>query len=152
MANLLDELGFKSNKTDFDIWLHPVKKPDGKEYYEYVMLYVDDVMAANHKARQVMEDLGNGILYKHAKIEPPGSYLGAQLVEKTLPSGIECWCISSDRYVNAAIRNVEEVAKKRPLTLPGQVRTPMDTKFVPELDRSQELDSPDVHWNSEMDH
>ena len=42
--------------------------------------------------------------------------------------------------------------KKRPLKLPGKVRKPIDTKFVPELDRAPELDSPDVHWNSEMDH
>ena len=89
MAKKLDESCFKSRKADFDILLRPAKKPDGKEYYEYVMLYVDDVMTASHKAHQVIEDLGNGIRYKHAKIEPPDSYLGTQLVQKTLPRVIK---------------------------------------------------------------
>ena len=75
------------------------------------MLYVDDVMAASHQATKVMEDLGKGIKYKNDKIEVPDSYLGAQLVQKTLPNGLKCWCISSDKYVNAAVKNVEEAIK-----------------------------------------
>ena len=38
MAKKLDELGFRSSKADFDIWLRPAMKGSGKEYYEYVML------------------------------------------------------------------------------------------------------------------
>ena len=49
MAKKLDELGFKSSKADFDVWLQPAVKSNGGEYYEYVMLYVDDVMAASHE-------------------------------------------------------------------------------------------------------
>ena len=61
MAKKLDELVFKSSKADFDIWMRPAIKGDREEYYEYVMLYVDDVMAASHQATRVMEDLGKGI-------------------------------------------------------------------------------------------
>ena len=46
-------------------------------------------MVASHKAHQVMENLGNGICYKHDKIELPDSYLGVQLVQKTLPGAIK---------------------------------------------------------------
>ena len=86
-----------------------------------------------------MKDLGNGIRYKNDKIAPPDSYLGSQLVQKTLPCGIKCWCISSEKYVNAVIKNVEEAVKKKSLKLPGKVRTPMDSKFIPELDGIPEL-------------
>ena len=150
MANELDGLGFKSSKADFDIWLRPAVKEDGEEYYEYVMLYVEEVMAANHQAIKVMEDLGRGIKYKNDKIETPDSYLGAQLVLKTLPNDLKCWYMSSDKYVNAAIKNVEEAIKKKSLKIPNKVRTPMDGTFIPELDGTPELDNIDVKFYQEL--
>ena len=150
MAKKLDELGFRSSKADFDVWLRPAVKGDGEEYYEYVMLYVDDVMAASHQATKVMEDLGKGIKYKNDKIEVPDSYLGAQLVQKTLPNGLKCWCISSDKYVNAAVKNVEEAIKKKSLKIPNKVRTPMDGTFIPELDGTPELDDANVKFYQEL--
>ena len=68
----------------------------------------------------------------------PDSYLGAQLVQKTLPNGLKCWCMSSDKYVNAAIKNVEDAIKKKSLKIPNKVRTPMDGTFIPELDGKPE--------------
>ena len=41
------------------------------------MLYVDDIMAANHCALELMKDIGQGIKYKNDTIEPPSNYLGA---------------------------------------------------------------------------
>ena len=93
--------------------MRPAVKLDGEEYYEYVMLYVDDVMVASHNAKQVMQDLGQGIKFKNDKVEPPTSYLGAQLACKKLPNGKQVWCISSDKYGNAAIQNVEEAIQTK---------------------------------------
>ena len=63
MAKKLDEIGYKSSKGDFDIWMRPATKLDGHQYYKYMMLYVDDVMAASHDAINLMKDLGRGIKY-----------------------------------------------------------------------------------------
>ena len=57
MARKLDELGFKSSKADFVTWSCPASKNDGEEYYAYVILYVDDVMAASHNTIKVMKGL-----------------------------------------------------------------------------------------------
>ena len=95
-------------------------------------------MAAGHQATKAMEDLGKGIKYKNDKIEVLDSYLGAQLVQKTLSNGLKCWCMSSDKYVNAAIKNVEDAIKKKSLKIPNKVRTPMDGTFIPELDGKPE--------------
>ena len=76
--------------------------------------------------------------------------MGVQLVQKTSPSGTKCRCILSDKYVNAAIKNVEESIKKKSLRLPNKVRTPMDVTFIPELDGTPELDSPDVKFYQEL--
>ena len=45
MAKKLDEIRFKSSPTDPDVWMKPAVKPDGEEYYEYVLMYVDDILA-----------------------------------------------------------------------------------------------------------
>ena len=150
MAKKLDELGFKSSKGDFDIWMRPASKADGYKYYEYVMLYVDDIMAASHQALELMKDLGRGIKYKNDKIEPPSSYLGAQLKRKNLPNGKHCWSISSDKYVNAAVQNVEESFQKRGKKISKKVKTPMTSDFVPELDTSPELEKEDLTFYQEL--
>ena len=150
MAKKLDEMGFKSSKGDFDIWMRPASKSTGEQYYEYAMLYVDDVMAASHKAMDLMKELGRGIKYKNNIIEPPTSYLGAQLKRKDLPNGQHCWSLSSDKYVNAAVQNVDETIKKRGRKIPTKVRTPMTSDFVPELDSSPELNKEDTTLYQEL--
>ena len=38
MAKTLDEIGFKFNPADPDVWLRRSIKPDGEDYYEYVLM------------------------------------------------------------------------------------------------------------------
>ena len=42
--------------------------------------------------------------------------------------------MSSDKYVNAVIKSVEEAIKKKSLKIPNKVRTLIDGTFMPELD------------------
>ena len=150
MAKKLDEMGFKSSKGDFDIWMRPASKPDGSKYYEYVMLCVDDIMAASHYALGLMKDIGQGIKYRNDTIEPPPSYLEAQLKKKLLPNGRFCWSLSSDKYVNAVINNVDESVKKKGMKIPAKVRTLMTSSFVPELDSSRELSKENLTFYQEL--
>jgi hypothetical protein len=46
LAERLDEMGFKSTNIDPDVWIRPATKPDGKEHYEYILVYVDDIQEA----------------------------------------------------------------------------------------------------------
>jgi len=43
MANQLDEMGFKPSTADPDVWMRPAAKPDGEQYYKYILVYVDDI-------------------------------------------------------------------------------------------------------------
>ena len=43
LAETLHDIGFKPMKADPDVWIRPVVKLDGTEYYEYIMCYVDDI-------------------------------------------------------------------------------------------------------------
>ena len=84
LAKKLDELNFKSCIADPDVWRRPATKEDGSEYYEYVLTYVDDLIAVSQDAKRVLQDISRDIKLKNYKIEPPGNYLGAKLCTKTI--------------------------------------------------------------------
>ena len=44
MMKKLDEIGFQSSPADPDVWSRPTVKPDREEYYEYVLMYVNDIL------------------------------------------------------------------------------------------------------------
>ena len=44
LANTLNDIGFLSTKVDPDVWYRPAVKPNGFEYYEYILCYVDDIL------------------------------------------------------------------------------------------------------------
>ena len=85
LAKRVDEVGFKSSVADPDVWMRPAIMPDGSEYYEYVMTYVDDILAISIDARAVLESLkSETIRYKNDKIAVPEMYLEAKLKEKPI--------------------------------------------------------------------
>ena len=43
-------MGFKSCLADPNVWLHPATKDDGTEYYEYILVYVDDLLVISGDA------------------------------------------------------------------------------------------------------
>ena len=149
LAKKLDELNFKSCIADPDVWRRPATKEDGSEYYEYVLTYVDDLIAVSQNAKRVLQDISQDIKLKNDKIEPPDNYIGAKICTKTI-DGTKRWVISSEDYVKAAMKNVEEIAKKRPkYTLRKQV-TPMSWDYLPELDGTDELSADDVRLFQEL--
>ena len=53
--HLEKQLGFQSTVADPDVWRRPAIKPDGEEYYEYVLCYVDDVLAISYDPDRAMK-------------------------------------------------------------------------------------------------
>ena len=121
-------------------------KEDGSEYYEYMLMYVDDVLAISTNAKQLLKSLeGDTVKYKNGKIDHPDMYLGATLKLKAL-DGIKMWTITSAEYVNAAVSTIKEALKGKTWKLPGRAKTPMSASFLPELDGSPELNLADVQF------
>ena len=55
----MSHLGFESCKADPDVWMRPAVKADSSEYYEYVLLYVDDSLCISERAEHVLrEEIG----------------------------------------------------------------------------------------------
>lgn len=149
MAEKLSDLGFQSSLADPDVWLRAATKGDGEQYYEYVLMYVDDILAISCDAEAILKDVQTTFKLKNDRIETPEYYLGAKLQEKSI-NNIMCWTITSQDYVKAAVKNVEEATKNSSRSIPTKnVETPMSITYVPELDVTEELDEKDTTFFQE---
>ena len=79
LAGVLYGIGYTPSKADPDLWLSPEVKPDGAEYYEMVLCYVDDVLAKSDMPMRKMDGIISVFKLKYDKAEVPDVYLGATL-------------------------------------------------------------------------
>ena len=89
------------------MWLRPAVKPNGQEYYEYILCYVDDILTISHKATQVLEDLQvcfqiKGTIKSHTR------NLSRVQLEKMTVGTHDGWALSSDKYIKAALDTIEK--------------------------------------------
>jgi hypothetical protein len=43
-AGTLQDIQYKSSLADPDVWLRAATKANGEHYYEYIFVYVDDIL------------------------------------------------------------------------------------------------------------
>ena len=107
-----------------------------------MLLYVDDVVAIHHDATDLLQQLDVCFQMKPGSIGDPEVYLGAKVRKHTMENGVECWSLSSSRYVKEAVANAEAYhVKKYGKGFPGKISTPFPRLYRPELDVTEELDS-----------
>ena len=138
LGETLHDLGFVPTRADPDVWRHPAVKPDGFEYYELILCYVDDLLAMSHAATKVLGVVKGVFKFEDDKIEAPDIYLGAQL-DTMVVDEMEGWTMSSEKYVKAAVENVESELQKTGQCLPSKCQTPLSSNYRPELDTSADL-------------
>lgn len=137
----MHEMGFSSCKADPEVWMRPRIKDDGSEYWQYVLLYTDDILCVmEHPEKFLREEMGTRFTLK--EIGPPTQYLGNKVSNVTLENGTSCWSFSSSQYVQSAFKNVEDQLAKTGEKLPTRVRSPCwPCNYRPESDLSPELSS-----------
>jgi hypothetical protein len=54
LRDCMHRLGFTSSCADPDVWFRLSKQKTGEEYYEYVLLYVDDVLVISENGEKVL--------------------------------------------------------------------------------------------------
>ena len=86
---------------------------------------------------------------KPGSIADPDFYLGNKLKMTTLPNGVHAWGMSSSKYVQEAVINIDkyltsgQLGEKR---LQKQVRSQWPSGYIPELDTSDELNDKDANF------
>ena len=136
----MTEMGFTSCKADPDVWMRPGIKSDGSTYWQYVLLYVDDILSIMEEPEKfIREELGQRFTVKEKSIGKPSQYLGNKVSEVKLANGTSCLSFSSSQYVQNAVKNVEEYLRKCNEKLPSRVKSPWSSCYRPETDLSPEL-------------
>ena len=95
LAETMRDLKFQPSRADPDMWIHPMVKPDGFEYYEMVLIYVDDILAVLHTPKGTMDALAELYELKAGSVGEPTQYLGANIEKFQLLDGRVVWSLSS---------------------------------------------------------
>jgi len=133
LASTLHDLQYRSSLADPDVWLRPAVKQSGDLYYEYVIVYVDDILVVAEKPKTTMDCLAKLYRLKEGSIGKPTQYLGAQIMENRFPAEPQflAWAMSSAKYVKEAVRLVEQELIKMDKKLPSKVSTPLSSGYRP---------------------
>jgi len=105
-------MGYQSTKVDPDVWIRAAVKPNGHQYYEMLLVYVDDILLISHRPQETNNEIQQLYWLKDDFIGPPKRYLGANISKFQLPNGLEAWSASARDYVKMAVCNVEEVLSR----------------------------------------
>jgi hypothetical protein len=110
MAHTLQKAVFHGCVADPDVWMRPNTKKNGEKYYEYVLIYVDDVLVVSEQPQLIMDYLAKCYTLNEGSVHEPDQYLGAQIQKHKLPNSEDPrkthWEISSNIYVKKAIAEV----------------------------------------------
>ena len=149
LAGVLHDIGYTPSKSDPYVWLRTSVKPDGAEYYEMVLCYIDDVLVISDMPTRTMDGIRSVFKVKDDKAEVPYVYLGTKLSQVETEICTKCWSMSSEKYVKAANKNLESKLGKSDMHLP-KCRTLMSTSYHPSEDVIKELNVEGVQFYQEM--
>jgi hypothetical protein len=114
-------------KADPDLWIK-----DCQTHYEYVLVYVDDLMCIGKNPQSFFDDLINQYNFKLKGVGTPSYHLGGDFFRD--PDGTLAWGAAS--YVKKIIMNYENMFGEKP----KEYSSPLLEKDHPELDNSPLLD------------
>jgi hypothetical protein len=127
-ADTLHDMNYFPCKADPDVWMK-----DCDTHYEYVCVYVDDIMMFGKDPQSFFNELTNKYNYKLKGVGPPVYHLGGDFFrdkDNTLAWG-------TNSYVKKMIQNYEIMFGEKP----KEASSPVTDKDHPELDLTEELDS-----------
>ena len=108
IAYFMRLLGYELCRADPDLWFKSQVRPDDNfEYYEYVLLYMDDSFTISHDDMPILDRMDKLFMTKKGSIRDPDIDLGAKLRKVKLDNGVLAWDMTPAKYVQEAVRNVE---------------------------------------------
>ena len=148
LANCMTHLGYQTCLADNDVWFMAQTKPDGTEYYAYVLIYVDDILVIHHDAKMVLGQIDYFFHMKPESMGDPDIYLGCKLrlhiVEATQ---VYAWLQSPSKYVQEAVKNAETYyGKTYHAKFATKVSSPFSNGYRPEMDVTKELNAEEASY------
>jgi hypothetical protein len=139
---IVEDLQFEPTIADPDAYRRRAMHPRGFEYWELLLVYVDDILIVSHDPQSHLNKLKEQ--FHMSAIGRPDRYLGANIKKVYIPgdpSGREHWAITSQSYVRNAVNNVREMLQSEGYDLKTTAKTPFPSNYRPEIDVTDELDA-----------
>ena len=127
LADVLRNMGYFQCKADPDLWIK-----DCGTHYEYVLVYVDDLMCIGKNPQQFFDSLINEYNFKLKGVGQPSYHLGGDFFRDA--DGTLAWGAKS--YVKKIVINYERMFGSKP----REYTSPIADKDHPELDTTMFLD------------
>jgi hypothetical protein len=108
LRDCISHLDLEPCQANPDLWMRVARDKSGREYYEYMLLHVDDCLVISHQPDVVLDKLGKYFTLKPSSVGTPNLYLGAKVSKISLPNGVLAWGSSASKYVQESVRNVEK--------------------------------------------
>ena len=80
--------------ADHDVYRRLAVQPNEDKYYEYICVYVDDLLVASHRVEEIMNLFSKTYRLKE-EVKEPDIYLGASICKKTKEDGSYYWEMNS---------------------------------------------------------
>ena len=77
-------MGYLPTYSDPDVWYRPATKNNGFEYYDYILVYVDDILVVSAELMLIMKTIQQAYRLKETTA-PPTDYLGAKIKTWSIP-------------------------------------------------------------------
>lgn len=145
LAETMRKCEFQMCYADNDVWMRPAVKSDGTKYYEYVLVYTDDILAVSMKPKDIMAMLDQHYLIKPSSIGPPTTYLGADIGRFTIEGDPKPkWTMSAGKYMKNQLKEIEKWLSDHDMKLKTRASSVLPSNYRPELDNSELCDA-DLH-------
>ena len=122
--------------ADPKVWIREAMRPDGYDYYEMILVYVDAIMIVSHLCDELARQIGDFYKIKEGSQGPPTLYLGADTENIQTKDGSDRWTTSSTSYITNAIETVEVLLTEdgKCEVLNYNTRNKFTSNYRPEID------------------
>jgi hypothetical protein len=143
LAEFMKHLRWHPCRAGGDLWMKSETCPgDSVLYWAYILIYVDDILCVNHDPGSPLSKLDEYFKMKEGSIQVPTFYLGAKPKKTVLPNRVVAWGMSSSKYVQSAVQNVQDYLAALPgyQMLLKKAYGPFAGGNKPKIDEIPELD------------
>ena len=140
LSATLAQMDLRRSRADPNIHQRISVDRNGNRYWEWVVVYVDDLMVISHDPKVIMNGIAESYDLRDT-VKPPDRYLGANVGRWQLSDGREVWCMDGKDYVKNAVKLAKDLLESKGLqfTYGKKCQRPMPKDYRPELDASREL-------------
>jgi hypothetical protein len=126
-ADVLRSIGFNQSKSETDIWMR-----ESNGLYEYIAVYVDDLLIAARKPEEIISKLQVDHKFKLKGVGPLTYHLGCDYFRDD--DGTLCY--GPRKYINKLMGQHENMFGCKP----KEYTSPLEKGDHPEIDTTEELD------------